>query len=245
MTKYISAEQVQEFNKINYLNQALTNETKNWINSNLANHLNKKGNKENVTEIEHIIDYLNSSEAPKRLKKMSYSQANNNANKWMKSQIKKGNQIDETQTDIEPFIKCDKGFVFVKLIGENAYKREGHLMRHCVASYYGSYSTSIYSLRDKNNNPHATIEVSYKNDKVIQMKGKGNGSIHPNYIKFILVFLKELQLEVKSYELRNLGYFKIEEKEYNNLCDVEGLKFFEYKEDQYIFIHSKPSEKKR
>jgi len=38
-------------------------------------------------------------------------------------------------------------------------------MSHCVSSYYGR-KVAIYSLRDKNNLPHATIEENN------QVKGK-------------------------------------------------------------------------
>jgi len=65
-----------------------------WINTNLKNYIGKYGTKnlENQTEIEHIIDYLISEDAPKRLKKMSYSEAKKNTEKWNKSLIKKRNQ---------------------------------------------------------------------------------------------------------------------------------------------------------
>ena len=104
--------------------------------------------------------------------------------------------------------------------------------------------TYLYSLRDKNNNPHATIEVFYSSytekQKIEQIKGKGNGSIHPNYINLIMAFINKVGLTLKSYELSNLGYNKLKEEQYFDLKKIEGLKFFNYQKENYLFIHSKP-----
>lgn len=226
----------------NYLQQASREEVKNWINGNLINYLNK-GNSEDIGEIEHIIDYLNSNEAPRRLKRMSYVQAKSNSDKWMATQIKKGNQIGENEDDLETFIDFGNGFKFVRLIGENAFKREGHLMSHCVSSYYDKENCKIYSLRDQNNKPHATIEIGHydnKNESIRQIKGKGNGSIHSNYINLIIGFITKVGLEVQSYELNNLGYYFIDNVRYERLKDTKGLGFLEHQEKQYLYIHSKP-----
>ena len=76
-------------------------------------------------------------------------------------------------------------------------------MRHCVASYHGN-NTEIYSLRDKNNMPHCTME------KDQQIKGKGNGSINPKYINYIIAFLEEVGMSVGDNEMKNLGYLNVE-----------------------------------
>ena len=187
-----------------------SDEVLNWINTNLSNYLNKYNGKdgsknlENQTEIEHIIDYLVSDEAPKRLKKMSYEEAKKNTDKWNKSLIKKGNEIQELENDIEIIKDFEDGFKIVKLVGENAFKREGYLMRHCVASYFGK-DTKVYSLRDDKNMPHCTMEENQ------QIKGKGNGSINPNYIKYIVAFLEEIGMSVGDNEMKNLGYINVED----------------------------------
>ena len=76
-------------------------------------------------------------------------------------------------------------------------------MRHCVASYYGN-SAVIYSLRDAENMPHCTME------KGSQVKGKGNGSIHPKYVGYIVAFLEEIGMTVGDNEIQDLGYFNAE-----------------------------------
>ena len=172
-----------------------------WIGLALKSYLEK--NPENQTEIEHIIDYMASDKRPKRISRMSYEQAKSNTEKWNNALIKKGCAIDENPEDVEVIKDFGDGFRVVKLIGENAYKREGFLMRHCVGSYYGK-NAEVYSLRDKDNMPHCTME------KDQQIKGKGNGSIHPKYVGYIVSWLEEIGMTVGDSEMKNLGYINIE-----------------------------------
>jgi len=94
------------------------------------------------------------------------------------------------------------GWTIQKVQTENDLKVEGNLMGHCVGSYCESvYSgaSEIYSLRDPQNTPHATIEVEggerdtnyepprprqrRKNDRwnVVQIQGKQNQEPIPEY----------------------------------------------------------------
>lgn len=127
-----------------------------WIKSTLKNYLAK--NSPTQDEVEHIIDYLRSEEAPKTISGMSYEEALKNTTKWNAALMKKGAHIKETDKDTETVFDFKDGFRIVKLVGKAAYEREGYLMRHCVASYFGNGKT-ILSLRDKDNYPHCTIEV--------------------------------------------------------------------------------------
>lgn len=158
----------------------------------------------NQSEVEHVIDYLVSDKAPKNLSKASLAQMKANTKKWTAALTKKGNNIEERPEDIETIIDFKNGFKFVKLIGKNAYQREGFLMRHCVNSYFDK-NDEIYSLRDGKNMPHATISKSLQ-----QIKGKGNGSIHLDYIQYIVQFLEFLKIEVRDSEMANLGYSNYE-----------------------------------
>jgi len=192
-----------------------------WIEKHLTGHLAKNNSEQG--EIEHIIDYLASDKRPKRLSKMSYEQAKTNGEKWLKVLAKKGKDIKEVEGDVEVIKDFGDGFRIVKLIGESAYKREGFLMAHCVASYYGS-SKEIYSLRDSKNMPHCTME------KDQQIKGKGNGSISPKYIGYVVAFLEEVGMSVGDSEMKNLGYINVE-KIKTKLHQTEN-KFFNNK---YLF----------
>ncbi|OQB05611.1 MAG: hypothetical protein BWY19_00946 [bacterium ADurb.Bin212] len=171
-----------------------------WIDHNLENHLEK--HQEDQTEIEHIIDFLISDKCPVRLDKVSYKQAKEKTDLWVKELNKQAEKIVESDNDTEIVLDFKDGFKFVKLVGKNAFDREGLLMSSCVASYYGR-DTNIYSLRDKENKPHCTIEENQ------QIKGKGNSSIHPKYIKYVVEFLEFLGMEVSDNEMANLGYVNI------------------------------------
>ncbi len=153
----------------------------------------------NISECEHIIDYLNSDKCPKRLNSATYKQMLSNSKKWTKSLAKKGKDLGVKASDVEVVLDFKDGFKIVKLLGENEYKREGFLMRHCVASYYGK-DVEIYSLRDKDNMPHCTME------RDVQIKGKGNGEIHPKYIDYVVKFLEWSGMTVRDSEMENLGY---------------------------------------
>jgi len=97
-------------------------------------------------------------------------------------------------------------------------------MRHCVASYFGT-ETDIYSLRDKDNVPHCTMEENQ------QIKGKGNGNINPKYISYVVAFLEEVGMKVGDNEMKNIGYVNIEDlKNDFDFGKLYNDKYF-YKED--------------
>ncbi len=222
-----------------YLRPNLNSEIQMWLSTTLNKYLIK--NEENQTEIEHIIDFLESDMAPVRLKRMSYIQAKASTEKWTQLLQKRGATIEETDNDTIPFIQYKSGFKFVQLKSENSFKREGSLMSHCVASYYGKKDIKVYSLRDLFNKPHCTIEV-VGDDSIEQIKGKGNGSIHPNYITYVVSFLKKLGMDVKSNELKNLGYVNVDEVTSGFSDFIKNsfpkAKFKTFNKINYLYIHS-------
>lgn len=100
------------------------------------------------------------------------------------------------------------GTKIVKLLTKKAYEREGFLMRHCLGGYAVG-NTTIYSLRDGSNSPHVTFEITKGEESVQQVKGKGNGLIHPRYIDATLKFLKHIGVTVRPSEMANLGYLHV------------------------------------
>jgi hypothetical protein len=179
-----------------------------WITQTINSFLKKK-KPINQNEIEHIIDFLVSSSAPRRLFKMSIAQAKESADKWSRANQKKGKNIIDGDGDIKIIHQYADGTSIVKLLSTNAYKREGFLMSHCLGGYSISSGTDIYSYRDKNNYPHATFEVQKSDNEISQIKGKGNGPIHPRYIMPILDFLESIGQKPRPGEMKNLGYYHI------------------------------------
>ncbi|MBV6514203.1 MAG: hypothetical protein FMNOHCHN_03793 [Ignavibacteriaceae bacterium] len=226
-----------------YENYAKTEKAKSWVRTVLAKTVQKREQSLDQAEVEHIIDYLDSSSSPARIDRMTYDQAKSNTDKWLKAQIKKGEHILETDEDVEVVLRGKKsGFKLVRLVGEAAFKREGFLMSHCVASYANRKDTEVYSLRDEKNMPHCTIEVTRGADRRInQIKGKGNGPIHPKYIRYVLRILKYFKVEVRSSEMSNLGYITLSD-DYWKFLDSNGFKGKEitYGGTRYLYKYEEP-----
>ena len=135
------------------------------------------------------------------------------SNAWHKKIIKqassKDNEIEwKDYKTVKDFLN---GFKFVELVSKQCYEREWKIMSHCVWSYYWG-NTKIYSLRDKKNMPHCTIE------KDNQIKGKWNWYINPKYVKYVVEFLEQLWMTVWENEMKNLWYFKLDKIEEGLTC---------------------------
>jgi hypothetical protein len=192
----------------NYANGIAANvEVISWLNTTGKKAIEKRG--ATISELEHILDFFVSGAAPNRLQKMAYVDAKRKAEEWSKRNQKKGRDLVDSKDDIETIHKFKDGSAIVKLKTKTALQREGFLMSHCVGGYQLSNECQIYSYRDKKNMPHATFEVRRSGKEITQIKGKGNGAIHPNYIKPILVFLKKIGIEVRPSDMVNLGYYHI------------------------------------
>lgn len=84
-------------------------------------------------------------------------------------------------------------FRWVKLHTALHFERESRLMNHCVGNghYYGLYQQgqfTYYSLRDRFNKPHVTIEVNAQG-QVCQCKGRGNAKPIAEYQRHIYPFI--------------------------------------------------------
>jgi len=197
MKKYIQF--IQEFHESNQIEI-------DFVNNHLKKHLSE--NTENQDEIEKILDYLYS-EKP-NISKIGYKTILEKTEKWHKKlQSVKTKDTEIEWTDYDVTLDFKDGFRFIQLKSQECYQREGKLMSHCVASYYGR-NVKIYSLRDSKNLPHCTIEDGQ------QVKGKWNGSIDPKYVEYVVKFLEHLGMTVGENEMKNLGYYKLE-KIYDNL----------------------------
>jgi hypothetical protein len=232
-------------------------EVKYWIEHNLKNFLEKSktisyelnGEKHSVnvdkTAVEHIIDYFKSGRAPSRLKKMSVEEAYTNAEKWTKALVKRNRGIFEQDGDIEVIHELTDDFALVKLVGENAFKREGTIMGHCVASYYNRTDAGgVYSLRSPNNEPHCTLEI--RGERIMQIKGKQNKGVLPRYIKYVFEALEKMDIKVEGsneQEFKNIDYFYVNAGAKKFLSErLDKLPDWEIVDTKIgSFMHRKPS----
>ena len=155
-----------------YLNRAENEDVRNYIRTTITNSVKH----EDVTEIEHVIDYLNvystlerDTPLSERLAKIPYLTAVEKSKKWVEKLNQRAQKVVELDEDVELVKSFDGGFRLVKLKGKAAFDYEGKSMSHCVASYYNKKDCAIYSLRDAKNKPHCTIEVT---GKIVSIKLK-------------------------------------------------------------------------
>ena len=94
---------------------------------------------------------------------------------------------------------------------------EGKVMGHCVGGYCDDVAdrgTSIYSLRDANNNPHVTVEAVPEEghpelpESIAQIKGKQNAAPVSKYLPYVQDFVKSGNWG-RVGDLRNTGLSKI------------------------------------
>lgn len=188
------------------INIGASAEVLNWLNTTAKKAFFKLS--PGIGDIEHILDYLVSPAAPKRLQKMSFKDAKRKADEWSKANQKKGRGLIDGPDDIETIHDFLDGSRIVRLKTKKAFQREGFMMGHCVGGYNAETDT-IYSYRDAKNMPHATFEVRKANNEITQIKGKGNGPIHPKYIHPILEFLRAIGMPIRPTDMVNLGYHHI------------------------------------
>lgn len=214
------------------------NEVIEFINNQIQARI-KKGKSVSQGEAEHIIDYLRSEQAPKKLRKASYKDMKRKAEEWLESQKKKGAGVVETEEDVKIIRVFDNGYRFVQLVSKAAFQREGNLMGHCVGSYHGRDGCEIYSLRDNENVPHCTLELLRSNGSINQLKGKGNGPIHPKYISYVIDMCKELGMEIRESELKYLGYSQLSDIMWSIIDrTMKPAKELSFNGKRYLFKHS-------
>jgi hypothetical protein len=167
---------------------------------------------DNVLEIRLIVDWA--SETSADIFQFDFESALQAQADWheemrRKYQIENMNipEIDENRV---VFRFSDKEH-FLYLLNEKDLKHEGAIMGHCVGgngykSKVKNKFSLIFSIRDKNNMPHVTIEVDVKSRRVSQKYGKGNKA---PIDKYMIMY----------------GEYALYASDFKNIKDKEVLKF--------------------
>lgn len=95
----------------------------------------------------------------------------------------------------------EHGYRWVRLVTAVHFEREGKLMRHCVGNgyYFESWrkkSSEYYSLRDRHNEPHCTIELDPSRSAVRQCKGNCNQKPPQQYQRYIRRFINDMNWSI-------------------------------------------------
>lgn len=146
------------------------------------------------------------------------------ANKWHQNMAElatkkaKNEQMYKASLSGTKFIMdLPNGMKAYQLITPEALDYESEYMGHCVGQGYydkgvADGSIQIYSIRDSDGDPHATLEVRGKD--VYQCKGKGNKTPVQRYIPAVQHFVESQKLEIK-HDMKNIGLIKQDGKYYS------------------------------
>ena len=164
-------------------------------------------------DVEHAIGYLRTFDGAKNLN-VSYLDAVTQGSLLIE---KNNRDASSAEGRIETLYKFDDGYKIVTCLDAQALKREGKIMQHCVGDEGQNYnedvaegSLQIWSLRDKNNEPHCTVEYSVRNKRIKQIKGKQNKGVVAKYTPYLKEWFesgaaKNLIDDFDSDDLINIG----------------------------------------
>lgn len=178
----------------------------------------------------HLVDWLNAldenTQIYKNLSRLSVPDAEKFAQEWLKNQIKKSSE-QEDEKGIIDVMKLPNGFKWVDLTTAACLSREGKLMGHCVGSYGNQIQsgTKIYSLRDYQNVPHATLSV-IQNQYIDQVKGKQNRPPDKKYQNLTIEFLNHLGLPPREHntDIDRMGLvYDSQTKKYTSVLTASKL----------------------
>ena len=137
--------------------------------------------------------------------------------KLARNKVRDEKMYQESLSGTKFIMDLPNGMKAYQLITSQALDFEGKYMGHCIGQ--GSYdkfvsdgSIKIYSIRDSNGEPHATLEV--RGQDVYQCKGKGNRTPVQRYIPTVQGFVEAQELEIK-HDLKNVGLIKQDGKYYS------------------------------
>jgi hypothetical protein len=157
--------------------------------------------------LDHIINWFNSWQPTDtrlpRLTRINFVTAATAANLWMTDVSE---HLWNFVRDKPPIIRgYEDGYHWVRLVTNLHFERESHKMSHCIGNghYYNMFKrgeTEYYSLRDRQNEPHCTVEVavSPKGYAVKQVKGNANSRPAVTYQRFIRRFFNDMRWKIEG-----------------------------------------------
>ena len=160
------------------------------------------------------IDYLKTQEAYD-----TFAKTLAEAEKWhdimaQKAELRKRNEemYQASLAGTHSVMKWDNGMEIVQLTTPEALDYESEYMGNCVGkgSYDGSVKSGsiiIYSLRDADGMPHATMEI-WRGIEVHQCKGKANEAVVLKYRPYITEFIKAEHFRVDQ-DGDKIGFYEL------------------------------------
>lgn len=137
-----------------------------------------------------------------RLERLGFRDADAQADRWWRERHKG----PEWPAGVTPVFHMH-GNTIVRLTGADPLREEGQAMNHCVGDYVWEVQegiSEIYSLRDREGDPQATIELQPEDNVILQIKGPSNGPVAAPFQPTINTFFNQQGWKVR-YDQENLG----------------------------------------
>ena len=147
-----------------------------------------------------------------------FNQIDNRYMQWLREQkAKYHTRGSEEGKDVKTLFEYDDGYKWQQMLTKDACEREGSYMAHCVGNY-NPKTNIIISLRDKNDEPHVTLEMQEGTlinpetgrgpIEINQIKGKNN-SMPKKYKDYIIRFIQQAQhMDIEGLDVQGLPYVK-------------------------------------
>ena len=197
-----------------------------------------------MTKLNHIVDYLIyylNANPQKNLVSVTWKQVHDGMKKWEESF-----QISEESDELLPgehiVVRAEDGFFWVNLTDEDSLRNEGSRMNNCIGGkcdVVSEKTSEIYSLRDSQNIPYATLEYSPKKRMFPEIKGRSNQPLSSKYSKYLTKLLDRL------HETKPADKSQQEEFEFSsdfNRSGVFGFKGKHYDVKDKVIIDGKLEE---
>tara|TARA_Y100000287_G_scaffold185914_1_gene190708 strand:+ start:6426 stop:8966 length:2541 start_codon:yes stop_codon:yes gene_type:complete len=152
-------------------------------------------------DIRYIVDYLNGSRAslPKELWNLGFYRVFDLATQWH-DKFKDSEDPGDDYKTMNVVYDFENGYKIVQIPAEDI-ETEGEKMNHCVGSYCDAMERGeviMFSLRNRNNEPHATVEVDPEERRVLQIKGNSNSPPKEEYRPMLSQWLATTELDYKD-----------------------------------------------
>jgi hypothetical protein len=165
------------------------------------------------TLITHFLDFFAAHPNLPRLDRMSVENVEQAAANWLQQMHNRAKREPDDPKQVVTVMTFPNGYSVVDLIGSKALRKEGEKMGHCVGgdNYCRAVeagSAKIFSLRDRDGQPHATVELGVARNQVQQIKGKRNAAPVQRYWSMMRQFLDSIKAEI-IYDYKNVGLLRI------------------------------------
>lgn len=168
-----------------------------WAAKRLQRYFNLHARLPSEHEMCGVKDYLSSlTESDKirqKLNKVSWQDAVQLQKNWHEDIARKSAKMKDFGGDSggDTLIDCDDGYNWIELKTPEQFDFEGNAMGHCIGK--GSYDNSknrFFSLRDRSNLPHITVEFDPRANKYTQIQGQTDKPVIKSYFKYMRTFFE-------------------------------------------------------